>query len=97
MMFSVERKRYCFPNMPVTEQKEQSKGQPRDVWTGMEEIFVRRAGSGLRRENPDRNPVQVLRQRRASGCGRPVRHLLKDRLGMSAKSPPPLPGVDEEP
>lgn len=32
-MDSTERYRYFFPNMPVTEQNEQSNGQPRDVCT----------------------------------------------------------------
>ncbi len=49
MMFSVERNRYFFPNMPVTEQNEQSKGQPRDVWTGIGGVNLRRPASGLRR------------------------------------------------
>ena len=35
MMFSVERKRNAFPNMPVTEQNEQLNGQPREVWMGI--------------------------------------------------------------
>ena len=53
MMFSVDRKRYDLPNIPVTEQKEQSNGQPREVWMGMVRSDRARPESGLSREKSE--------------------------------------------
>ena len=50
MMFAVERNRYLRPNMPVTEQNEQSKGQPREVRTGMDDMCFSPFASGRRSE-----------------------------------------------
>ena len=95
MMFSVERKRYFFPNMPVTEQKEQSKGQPRDVWTGIGGGISGASGSCLRSEKSGYGITSRSFSMGSIGLWTTRPSIFRERLGIRGEVPAAFPGVDE--
>ena len=95
MTFSVDRWRYRLPNMPVTEQKVQSKGQPREVCMGMVErpgpwmpIFVSEPMSS--REKSGNGSESRSSTGGALGFWRTVPLSFQTRPGTSAKEPFPF-------